>query len=349
MSWILSNYEKALLGASVLISLVLIWFGLSQFQHADKDFSATLRGAGSDETAVEGAERIAKTMQSMELDHGWKLGMAEDRSVALFTGIPLFIKRDRPDRAIDPMKGSEIHPGIDNSFWLDNRLDPGFADSPLRDPDGDGFSNLEEYRAGSDPADRDDHPPLIAKLKYKGDDTVVWLLKPSFVNLKGELPMAYEDTKGMKNKAGAGSPVKPNEVFFTAGAAQNRFKYLGHEELKRVNPSTNIEETLTLALIEDQKFNKRGRIYKIPAPLKLGQRKEFYQYDRSAIMVLEALGAGSQEMIVEENTSFGLPSDSDEKRYLLKSVTPDAIEVEYKNEQGETVVIEIAKGALPQF
>lgn len=349
MSWFSSNYEKVLLGAASLVTLALLWFGWSQLKHVDQDFSVSLRGSGSNNTAVEGAEQIAKTMQSMELDHGWKQGTVEDRPVDLFTGIPLFIHRDQPDRANDLMKGSEIHPGIDNSFWLDNRLDPGFADSPLRDPDADGFSNLEEYRAKTDPNDRTDFPPLIAKLRYVRDETVSWLLKPGFLNQKGELPMAYENTKGLRNKAGAGNPLQPEQLFFSTGAAQNRFKFKGHEELKRVNPSTNIEETVTLALIEDQKINKLNKIYKIPAPLKAGQRQKFIQHDRSAVLVLEALGAGSQEMVVEENTRFGLPADAAEKPYLLKSVTPAAIEVEYTPEGGEPVILEINKGSLPQL
>lgn len=349
MSWISSNYEKALLGAATLVTLSLVWFGWSQLERSGEDFRASLRGDGKDNTAVEGAERITKTMQSMQLDHGWKQGVVEDRPVQLFTGIPLFVKRDQPERAVDPMKGPEIHPGISNSFWLDNDLDPGFADSPLRDPDADGFSNLEEYRAQTDPNDRAEHPLLLIKLRYVRDETVSWLLKPGFLNQNGELPMAYEDTKGLKNKAGAGNPIKPGELFFTTGAAQNRFKLLGHDELKRVNPSTNIEETVSLARIEDQKANKPGQLYKIPAPLKAGQRAEFIQHDRSAVMVLEALGAGSQEMVVEENTRFGLPADSADKRYLLKSVTPAAIEVEYKPEGGPPTTIQIPKGSLPQM
>lgn len=349
MSWFSSNYEKALLGAAILVSLALVWFGWSQLKHSGEDFRTSLRGDGKDNTAVEGAERITKTMQSMQLDHGWKQGIVDDRPVHLFTGIPLFIKRDQPERAVDPMKGPEIHPGIPNSFWLDNDLDPGFADSPLRDPDADGFSNLEEFRAGTDPNDREDHPLLLIKLRYVRDETVSWLLKPGFLNQNNELPMAYEDTKGLRNKAGAGNPVKPGELFFTTGAAQNRFKYLGHDELKQVNPSTNIEETVTLARIEDQKANKAGHVYKIPAPLKAGDRAKHIQHDRSAVMVLEALGAGSQEMIVEENTRFGLPADSPVKHYLLKSVTPEAIEVEYTPKGGQPTTIQIQKGSLPQL
>lgn len=45
-----------------------------------------------------------------------------------------------------------------------NKNDP--ADANL-DPDGDGFTNLEEYAAGTDPTDPKSHPPLVGLLRVK--------------------------------------------------------------------------------------------------------------------------------------------------------------------------------------
>ena len=349
MTWFKSNYHKALLGGGAVISVGLLYFGWSQQQLSGKAFNERLMGGGKVSTGVDGAEQIAFAKQSMELDHGWKQGVTpEGREVDLFTGIPLFIKRDTGGLAIDLLKDQPVHPPIPNEFWLKYRLDPGFADSPLQDPDGDGFTHLEEWRDETDPTDEKDHPPLIKKLRFVEAKSVSWLLLPGFLNDKGAIPMKYEDTNGFKNNQGAADPIKPGQMFFTAGAAQGRFKYLDSKQLKRVNPSTNIEETITIVRIEDQKANKAGQIYEFPAPLPR-DRKQHIQRDSSAVMKLEALNEGGNELVIEENTRFSLPAGQDKKPYLLKSVSADKIVVEYPTEDGKRDTVEIPKGGLPRL
>ena len=64
---------------------------------------------------------------------------------------------------------------------------------------------------------------------------------------------------------------------------------------------------------------------------------------------LEALGQGGKEMVIEENTRFSLPAGQNKKPYLLKSVTPKEIEVEYVDESGQKVTETIDLGALPKI
>ena len=351
MSWFSSNYDKALLGGGALISVGVLYFGWSQLQASGNDFGGPGPiGGGPANPAVEGAEKIVQASQSMTLDHGWKIHVTpEGREVDLFTGIPLFIKRDSGGRPLDLLDGDPIHPPITNDFWNKYRLDPGFGDSPLRDPDADGFTNLEEFRAGTDPTDVADHPPLIAKLLFVKDESVSWRLKPGFLSQKGEMPVEYKDTKGLSNKAGAGAPIKPGDIFFAVGAAQGRFKYLGSEQIKRMNEAINMQETVTLVKIEDQKPNKAGKVYQIPAPLKNAAIPKHVQHDRSAVMSLKALGESANQMVVEENTFFSLPAGQEAKPYLLKSVSPQKIVVEYPDGQGGRAEIEIPVGGMPRL
>jgi hypothetical protein len=74
--------------------------------------------------------------------------------------------------------------------------------------------------------------------------------------------------------------------------------------------------------------------------------KEHLQYDRTAVLSLEALGLNGTEFKVEENTTFGLPPSSAKNEYLLKKVTPASITVEYTDPQGNLKTIEINKGSL---
>ena len=64
---------------------------------------------------------------------------------------------------------------------------------------------------------------------------------------------------------------------------------------------------------------------------------------------LEALGQQGKEFKVEENTTFALPSDGAKKDYLLKTVTPESITVEYTDAAGEKKSVTISKGGLPKM
>jgi hypothetical protein len=245
------------------------------------------------------------------------------------------------------LKDEPVHPPIPNTWWIEKRLDPGFADSPQRDPDADGFSNLEEYTASTDPNNLKSHPPLIAKLRYVSDDSLTWVLRPGY-GTDGNFPITYEDSKNRRNRVAGGQMIAPDEIFFKEEPAKDRFKLLGHEKRKELNPRTNIEMEVTIVRIEDQRHNKKGTVYEFPSPLGDDQRKlKFAQYDRTAVLSLEALGLGGQEFKIEENTAFALPPDAPAKDYLLKSVTPESISVEYTDAQGTRKTVEIAKGSLP--
>jgi len=353
MSWFSKNYEKAALGGAVVVALGLCFLGWSKYRAVDENFANNLTGAGNNNTAVPGADLIPKALQSMKLDRTWKQatvkqGAGGERPVDLFTGIPLFIHRDTLDKAIDLLTAPPVHPPIPNTWWLENRLDPGFADSPNRDPDGDGYSNLEEYLAGTDPNNAKSIPPLINKLMYVKDESLTWVLRPGIAD-GDKFPFKYEDSLRLTNKIAAGGEIAPGGLFFAKDPMKNRFKLLGHEVRREVSKSTKVEMEITIVKIEDQRPNKKGTVYELPAPLQEERKNEFAQYDRTAVLSLEAIGYAGKEFKVEENTTFALPPNAAKKDYLLKKVTPASIIVEFKDSQGNSKTLEINKGSLPQI
>ena len=345
MSWFAKNYEKAALGGSVAAALGLAFLGYSKLSGVEQDFGAGLKGQGNNNAAVRDADLIPKTLVSLKLDRTWNQALDGDRPVDLFTGIPLFISSLAPEKPIDLLKDAPLHPPIPNTWWIENRLDPGFADSPNRDPDQDGFSNLEEFNAKTDPNSAKSIPSLIAKLMYVKDESLGWVLRPGYGS-DGSFPFNYQDTKGAVNKTGAADMIAPGGLFFAKGPMMNRFKLLGSEVRKEVNTKVNIEMEVTIVRIEDQRSNKKGVIYEIPAPLSADRRNDYLKYDRTAIFSLEALGLNGKEFKVEENTKFALPPDSPKKDYLAKIVTPESVTVEYTNPAGETKTFRIGKGGL---
>jgi len=347
MSWFSKNYEKAALGGTLALALGLVYLGWSTFGSVAQDFGDSLKGKGPSITAVADADLIPKTLQSMSQDRTLKKATDGERAVDLFTGIALFIKSSAPDKPVDPLTGPPIHPPIPNSWWIEHHLDPGFADSPSRDPDHDGFSNLEEFLAKTNPNDIKSRPQLISKLMYVKDDSLAWVLRPGYPD-GDKFTFIYKDSKNRENKIPAGGMAGTNELFFDKEPMAKRFKLLGHEVRKEVSKSTKIEMEITIVRIEDQRPNKKGVVYEIPAPLTEERKNEHLKFDRSAVFSLEAIGLNGTEFKVEENTSFALPPDAPKKDFLLKKVTPALVTIEYTDELGALKTVEIQKGRILQ-
>ncbi len=345
MSWLQKNYEKASLGGAVAIALGLAFVGWSQVGSVTENFGTPLKGSGNNNAAVKDADLIAKARASLVLDRDWKQALDGERPVDLFTGIPLFISSKSPDTPIDLLKDAPVHPPIVNIWWIENRLDPGFEDSPVRDPDQDGFSNLEEYNSKTNPNDPASIPSLIAKLMYVRDESLGWVIRPSFGS-EGKFPFKFQDTKNAVNATGAANMIAPGEMFFAKEPMMNRFKFVSSEIRMELQKATGIEKEVTIVKIEDTRPNKKGKIYEFPAPMQEERMREYLNYDRTAILSLEALGQNGKEFKVEENTKFALPPDSPKKEYLAKIVTPDGVTVEHVNAAGETKTYQIKKGGM---
>jgi hypothetical protein len=350
MSWVSNNYEKAVLGGTVAVALGLSFLGWTKYSEVEAEFNVPLKGGGNNKTEVKDADLIRIAIESMNRDHAWAQAEDNGRKVDLFTGISLFVSRDAPDKPLDigSANSTPVHPPIPNSWWIQNRIDPGFADSPISDPDNDGFSNLEEFNAQTNPNNSKEFPPLISKLMFIRDETLTWVLRPG-TGSDGKFSFNYQDSKNAINKTDIVEPVGPNGMFFAKGPMALRFMLLGSEVRVEMSQSTKIEREVTILRIEDQRPNKKGTVYEIPAPLSPDRMKEHAKYDRTAVLSLEALGLNGKEFKVEENTAFALPSDNPKKDYLLKKVTPASITVEYTDKNGGKKTVEINKGSVAQI
>jgi len=98
------------------------------------------------------------------------------RQVDLFLSIPLvesggrIIDMDDPDAPL-------LRPPVSNAWLMNNNLD--FLNSGILsiDSDGDGFTNLEEWHAKTDPNDPSSHPPYAEKLKFLGREQTEYTLR----------------------------------------------------------------------------------------------------------------------------------------------------------------------------
>lgn len=348
MSWISKNYEKTALGGAVALALGLAFLGWSKFGGVQEDFGPGPKTGGKNDTGVAGAELIPQAQQSLKLDHAWNQAIDDERPVDLFTGIALFVHKNNPDVPVDPLKDPPIHPPIPNKWWLEHRLDPGFGDSPTHDPDADGYTNLEEYDAKTDPNNSNSYPSLLAKLLFVKEERLTWVVRPGFGD-GDKFSFVYEDAKKRVNRTPAEALVTPNELFFSKEPMKNRFKHLGKEVRREMNRNTNSEEEITYVRFEDQRPNKKGVIYSVPEGLSDNRKNAFAQYDRTAVFSLEALGKQGEEFKVEENTAFALPPNAPKKDYLLKAVNANSVTLEYPDSQGNRKTVEISKGSMPKL
>ena len=346
MSWISENYEKAALGVGALAAIGLAFIGYQKLNSVAEEFSSEPIGSGSNDPSVKSSDVVATAKSSFQLKREWVKGEDDGRAIDLFTGVPLFVNKNDLTTPVDLNgKGvAPVHAPIPNSWWIDNRIDPGFGDSLQRDEDEDGFVNLAEFEAKTDPNDKRSYPPLITKLSFTGDEAIEWVLRPGF-EADGGFTFEYSDTKGNNARAGAANIIKPGEMFFAEGAVKNRFKLIGSEKVKEVNEKINVELEITMVEIEDQRTNKKGQIYKIPAAFRKAEAAKYSKFDRTAIFSLEALGLDGEEFKVEENTEFALPPTAASKAYKVIAITKENVTVEVKDKDGKIESFEISKGS----
>lgn len=329
------SYEKVLLVIAAIAAVALGVFGFLKTKSVNDFADASERPQPAEPIAGElvvneSASSLTKPPSLQPVVVG------QVREVENFTGVDLFIRRgeETPLDLLAP-ETKPVHPPIPNRWWTNNGIDPGFADSPQRDHDEDGFSNIEEYEAKTNPADSNSFPSLFAKIKVAGVDKEQWYLRFSNFggdslrfNIEGKL-----DGKLAKNKGDIDKPTQVGELFFEEGAYKGRFKYLSllKKEVRGIEKE--------FAEVEDQKPGKAGRKYEIPS----GAHRTL-QTDYSARLYLDTPTEEGNKFSVEEGMSFSLPYDPDaaEKPYTLKEIQNDGTKLllQWEN-NGETKQLEL--------
>lgn len=91
---------------------------------------------------------------------------------SLFVSTTLMVEHSPDgDKLVEPKTGSVVSDSltgkpIPNQWFYDHNLSPFKKSVGLLDIDGDGFLNDDEFRAGTDPENKESHPPYITKLFF---------------------------------------------------------------------------------------------------------------------------------------------------------------------------------------
>ncbi|GAB4171292.1 MAG: hypothetical protein Fur0032_10450 [Terrimicrobiaceae bacterium] len=161
MDWLKKNYEKAAAiaaGVLALASGVLVILSVSSFplQFEGRDSTKPRDNTVPDPPFAPVDQAAAVTSKPRI----W--GVYEG---SLLVSRPYVLK---DGALVDPLEGGQpLHPPVPNAWLIQNNLD--YADSGIlgQDPDNDGFTNLEEFLAGTDPSAKTSTPPYYTKLRLQ--------------------------------------------------------------------------------------------------------------------------------------------------------------------------------------
>ncbi len=118
---------------------------------------------------------------------------------------------------LDPTKDQDGD-GMPNGFEQSHGLNPFNAADANADPDRDGFTNLQEYQAGTDPTDVNSSPFRITDIHLEGDNVrVAWLPGSGTTN-------ALQSTAGMAD--GSYETNNFNDIFTVTNTAGTVTNYL---------------------------------------------------------------------------------------------------------------------------
>ena len=329
MSWISDNYEKAAIGGAAIVALgcvAIVFSGKGAIDEAVELTSVTPDNA----VAVLGQPAMDFTKTSLTSSRVVTPRNIDGREVDLFTGVPLFAQKDDLKKPLDLYKSQPLHSGIDNKFWIENKLDPGFSDSPEQDADGDGFTNREEFLGKTDPNDAEDCPNLVDKLNVVAVKTTQVHVKPSGFG-GGKFTFRLQTKREQTINRMAPEPIAPGtDIVFKEELMKNRFKFIKFEDKKIAK--NGLEQEKRFWTIEDKKPNKEGVTYEVNDKGRPGI------LDSTIEFTLEALGQGGRSFKVEEKTRFTLPFNAKDNAnfYVVKNVdlAGKKLEVEYLDHAG---------------
>lgn len=346
------NYDKAALILSLVVALALGAMVLMAKGRVEEDFAEPAGGTGNSIPTNENEELFKSSTDVVGADVELKGPVTEKgRPINNFVGTPLFLKQGE-SKAVDLGDATypAVHDPIPNEWWLTHRIDPGWSDSPQRDPDGDGFTNLDEFTGNTNPNDPNDFPDLYAKLKCVRMEKRVFKLIYSSDSSIGALQakdtfmFKHEEVVNNRKISTSSESIQPGKGadsnLFSKGGAQLRYEFKEIQQRTEKNPRNGILETSNFALLEDVGSAKKGD----KVELKKGSRNGVIIRDWTAVLVLAAVGQESNELKVQERDSFALPFDPNaaKKPFTFTGVTDDGAAIIEWEHDGETKTLELA-------
>jgi len=169
MDWIKRNYDQFILGIVALLLLAasgLLIYSAIGFQHVFDDIRGqVIHNNTIPKVAMDTIQQAAAALQQPAK---WVI---KDTEGSLFVSTPYIV--DSNGNLLAVSESSEpLHPPVPNKWLMEHHLDILDNNVLSEDPDGDGFTNLDEWKGAkgdgsdaTDPLDKNSHPPYYTKLR----------------------------------------------------------------------------------------------------------------------------------------------------------------------------------------
>jgi len=173
MNWIKTRYDQfllALLGVALLACAILVVMKTGSFQETFAEAAAPVTEGNKIPplvlTEVERAKTALQEPTVWVIENDYEKGnrgslLVSQPYILGPAGTP--IKPTSDAIHTDSLTGRKIP----NKWFYAHGLSPLEGSAPMQDPDGDGFFNEDEWRADTDPNNKDSHPPYYTKLFLK--------------------------------------------------------------------------------------------------------------------------------------------------------------------------------------
>ena len=157
LEWSKANYDRVVLMAAALFlfvsSIAILWNAIEFGNELIARQPPRPKEALPPPVALE----LDRAAEQLEHPPQWR---ASTRS-GLFVPEKHFIGADGLPATL---QNTQVHPPVPNDWFEKYGLPIEDADALDQDPDKDGFTNLDEWQAGTDPTNKDSHPAYITKL-----------------------------------------------------------------------------------------------------------------------------------------------------------------------------------------
>ena len=145
--------------AAIALSVLMV---LKVLGFSDKFVQETV--APNNEIEDPGSGRVDQVREQLGKTEGWTPKLVNGYKVPLNKSIPIITKTGSEQLYNPHLAEPKLRPPMTNEYLIQNELLLQYPDVGSRDPDEDGFSNLEEFAGGTSPKSAESHPPFTNKL-----------------------------------------------------------------------------------------------------------------------------------------------------------------------------------------
>ncbi len=226
------NYEKTLLVLAAILAFASVGYMVWDSQGL-QDRLALKQVAAKSNLNPPPTAAVNEILKRLMEKVNWVSPVINGKPVPLNKSVLLLQKGDQlfDLQMPDPI----LRPPMTNEYLVKNDLpnieSPNVGDL---DPDGDGFSNLEEFTDKTNPRDAQSHPPVTKKLFLKQRITHDYIIKLNSTSAPYQVQRIKPEPKASKF-------VSPGDEWTFDKNAPSRFKALEFAQKIQKNPTTGLE------------------------------------------------------------------------------------------------------------